>query len=541
METHMNDQNEIKKNPNSQGTHILKSYLNALSIHYVKGGATNEVVVTAKDGSLLKVVVGEDGEGSVRIDPTTITSYDLEKSLGALHEVTRAAGYGTPAPIDRGAAQAGRVNYLDNFEDVYLRHSIFRRSPNKSDAELAPYMTTIKRCARKAMFRWRNVFQSMGFGEGDLLTAGMVYTVAFLHHYCYAEQEVDNIKLLTDYLKQRFGEMAKITYKKALNATCLPQALRPAGPAEEESSYIETYAETEESAPDEEYDEDSFTLTYSDGKERVLRVVNDGFLGLDMYLDGRLLTKGEARSLTDSLREGHVQKRREVRPEVLVEAAEESPHIRKDKAKAELRARLMALDPEQRTVLLGYAALSRDYAPDARREARKLADELVCPKCQKRVPSGATCVQCEVTAVPLLGVDYLAFREKLLAEQHPMGEAMSAHIPESEVRSRAKKPIVAVGVVALADTLKPEEIITEKTKRPPKTEKSALGVQLGVKSKAMAAELMAKLPAIIQCPKCKKHLPKEDFGIRVARDRATGIPARASRQSFCKPCRKPAK
>lgn len=527
--------NEIKKNPEAQGAHILKSYLSALKIPHEAGAKCNEVKVQSARGGVVTVVVGA-GEAQIKLDAESITSYELPKALGALHLVTEAAGYGKPQPVDRGVAPAGRVNYLDNYEDVYLRHSTFRRSPNKTEADLAPYMKVIKGCARRALHRWRKVWQAMGFGENDLVNIGMVHTITFLHLYSYAEQEIDNIKLLTSFLNQRLGEDAKTTYKKALNATCLPQAVQSsamiANGGDEETSYIDVFAESAEASPDEEYDEeDKFELIYSDGKVRILRVVNDGFMGLDMCLDGAWLSKLAAKDLTENIRNGQIQKRPiEVAADV-VEETESQIKARKDNARTELVDRLKAMDLEHRTVILGYAAMSRDYSPDARREARKLCDELVCPQCKRRVPSGAHCPTCEVVAVPLLGVDFMAFRDKLTAEQHTMAEAMSAQIPESEMRNRAKRPAVEVGTIALADSGETPKIV----KIVPKMTK----VEMSDLSKKMADELMATLPQQAVCPRCKKNKDRKEFGIRVAKDKATGLPCRASRQSYCKPCRKP--
>jgi len=521
-----------RKNPELQGAHILKSYLKSLKIPFEIGGSENSVEVKTVDGQKTVSVVVGSGSGQIQIDPLIITSFELSKSLSALHLVTEAAGYGRPNPISRGAQSTGRVNYLDNFEDVYLRHSIFRRSPNQNDADLEPFLPTIKRCARKAMFRYKNVFQAMGFSEGDLITTGMVYTVSYLHHYSYAPDHIDNVKLLTDFLKQRFGEMAKITYKKALNATCLPQAVRAnaLNHEDEETSYIDTYAESEESSPDDEYGEDEFRVTFAGGIVRTLIVKNDGMLGLDLYLDGRKLRPSEARSLTEDMRQGRVKKERvhDVLPEP--EESEASMQARALAARKELIEKLRAMDTETRTVVLGYAALSRDYAPDARREARNLCEELVCPQCERKVPSGAYCLRCEVGVVPLLGVDYMAFREKLEKEHHPMAEAMSAHVPESEIRARAKKPVVQT-TVSLADATeaKPIEIV--------KVVPIISAIDREALKKQLEDDLLKRLPATGTCPFCKRVLPQKDFGVRVANDKTTGLPSRASRQSRCHPCR----
>lgn len=524
----------------TQAVHILKSYLGALSIPYSVDPSTNTVTVTRKEGSgEVKVRVGAevDAPGFVTIDPSVIGHFDMTKAMSALHTVTEAAGYGSPLPVERGAKAEGRINYNDNFEDVYLRHSIFRRSPNMKDDALEPYMGIIKQAARKASFKWKNVFQGMGFGEGDLMTAGMVHTLSFLHNYAHADDQIENIKTLRTFLEQRFGEMAKITYKKALNSTCLPQAIRSdvmTGDEDKEVSFIESYAESEESMADEEYETDSFRLVFPNGDVKALRVENDGMLGLDMFLDGRHLTKIEAQNLTEDIRNGKVQK--SLTPELpkteYVEPSAKELHQKREQTKDELIARLSEMDPERRAVILSYAALSRDYCPDARRIARNLAEELVCPKCKGKVASGTTCVKksCEgAQAIPLFGVDYMAVKKQLADQQHPMAEAMTAPIPESEVRARAKKPVVIVAA-PLADSV-PVVISAE--------ERVTKLAENKVLAEKMSLELMAKLPSVIRCPKCKADLPKESFGVRVAKDKETGIPARASRQSYCKPCRKP--
>lgn len=519
------------KDQNKQGAHILKSYLGALQIPHAAGETPNEVIVSKVDGEKLRVVVGPVVEGAVNIDAATISSFQMDKSLTALHLVTAAAGYGRPIPVDRGPQTTGRINYNDNFEDVYLRHSIFRRSPNKNEEELAPYMKTIKSSARRAMFRWNNVFGPMGFGEGDLVSVGMVYAISFLHNYAASSELVDNIKLLTEFLNQRFSEMAQTTYRKALNSTCLPQAVRSDRLEDEdgEVSYIETYAESDDAQPDDDYEDDAFILTFPDGTEKTLCVSNSGMMDLTFYLDGVLLPKGEKDALIENIRNGEIKKRF-----LTVEAEEQedlSPAARREKARRELHEKLMALDPDKRQLFLGYAALSRDYDPDARRMARRLAEELACPKCHKKVPSGTICQSCEVAAVPRFGVDYVALRKKLADQHHPMAEAMSAQIPQSEQRLRAKKPQIEV-TKTLADVIETHQSNFEKATLTMSKE------QIDAEVKRMSDEMMSKLPDTMGCPKCKQQLPKNMFGIRVSKDKVSGLPARAARQSYCSPCRR---
>lgn len=474
-----------------------------------------------------------DFKSFILVDSKDLISFDLEKSLGALHKVTEACGYGKPLPFDRGEKPDERINYNDNFEDVYLRHSLFRRVPDATPEQMEPYMATLKSCARKSLFKWQSSFRAMGFGEEDLINIGQIYLMSFIHFYATSEDINENKKLLVAFLKQRFGEAAKIIFKKALNSTCLPQHIASDTTESEdgEISFIDTFAESPAASPDEEYEEDTFILTFPEGSEKTLRVVNDGWLGLNFYLEGRLLSRIDTHNLTEDIRSGKVAKRNiSVKVE---EESEEAIAQRQKAAKEELYKKLAELEYEKRTTILGYAALSRDFSPDARRTARKLADELICPKCECKIASGDVCFTCRVQAVPLFGVDYVKFKEKLVSENHPMAEAMTAPIPESEVRARAKRPHTPESAKAFVDLVKEKNVqVTEVQLVMSKEDKVAI-------SRKMADDLMKSLPAVLECPKCKNSLPKSEFGVRVTHDKATGLPYRAARQSYCKKCRRP--
>ena len=536
-----------KRDPKTQGCHILKSYLSALKIPFVAGAESNEILVTTTSGKPLPVRVNHSFElnndySGIVIDTNELSSYKLDQSLKQLHAVTIAGGYGKPIPIDRGVS-LGRISYLDNFEDVYLRHSVFRRSPNCKESDLLPYMKTITAAARRANYRWKTVFSAMGFGENDLVNVALVYTVSFLHNYA-SDTISDNTGLLSEFLYQRFGEFAKITSKKAQSATCLPQSMANDISQDGETSYTELFAEHLGPGADEEYEEESFILTFSDGKSSILGIKNDGMLGLDMYLDNRKLTPAESKNLTDDLRHGRVKKSVFVGPEApntnntelrklvkdltaqmvgndeaavalhrLLPSLDEN--TRKKVAKDILYARLDNLQPEQRQTLLGYAALSRDYCPDSQREARRLADEMICPVCKQGVPSGPLCSGCDTFAVPRFNVDYMAFRHQLEASHHPMAEAMITSIPDSEQRAKKAK----------------SGMISSKNDSLSKTDKEAIATKL-------KAELLAKIPPVAECPKCHKTKEIAEFGLRVSKNKTTGIPARAARQAYCKACRK---
>jgi hypothetical protein len=537
-----------------QAVHILKSYLSAVGITHAPGESANLLKLKTLAGAEMSVSVG-DGVATVTVNAEDIASYEMDRALNALHTVTVAAGFGKPVPVDRGQAPAERISYHDNFELVYLRAPIFRRSPNRTENELEPYMKTVKGCARRAMFRWRNVFQGMGFNESDLVNVGTVYTISFIHNYASDPDQINNLKLLTEFLHQRFGEFAKISYKKALNSTCLPQSIK--SESSDEVSYIDTYAEADEPALDEEYEEVTLQLTYEDGSIHNLRMLNDGFIGLDAYLDGNLLPKSAVNDLRNRINSGAV-KTQPLQADIAMPKTERKHarglskaekneavlatdlstldgEARRLTAKAQLHLRLEALDVETRETLVSYAALSRDYCPDTRREARKIAEELLCPKCQKKVASGVVCPRCSVEARPRYGIDYLGFREKLKAQNHTMAEAMSSPVPDSEARIRAKRPLQA-GVKALVSMSETEVAAAVVPAQMPMPE-----ADLKAMKEKMVADVYAKLPPIAKCPRCKVDLPIHKFGVRIAHDKGTGLPCRAMRQSYCNPCRGPKK
>lgn len=537
------------RDPVAQGLHILKSYLNAVSIAFRPvEDCTTSIQVQAKSGEWVNVWVGTTGRyvPAITVNPEEITSYEFEKAVYAFWTVTDATGHGTPLPVDRGEKK-GRVSYLDEegFELAYMRHTLFRRSPNRTEEELAPFMPTVKSASKRAFFKWNSIFVGMGFETDDLINVGRVYLVSFLHHYAYETDQTKQIRLFTAYLNQRYGEFAKICYKKAQNATCLPSQVKSGpiatGSDGEEIDYIDTYAEAETVSPDEEYESGEYTVrvkTESGLMEAKLEFRPAKMLGVDLYLNGSLLPRSQADAFREGINAGRIQIVPATPPpdvpDLLLNtpSPEESPHDRRLRVREELHNRLNAMTEEEREHVLGYAAFSRDFDPDARREARRLCEELICPKCHRKVPSGAVCLSCNVEARPRYGVDYMAYREKLKGQNHSLVDAMTAPIPDSEVRSRQKRakvtdetPIVAAAPNEKAPEAKAEVVVMSRE-------------EIKRLSKEKADEFMASLPPELECPKCGAKKSKHEFGIRVPRDKTTGVPIRAVRQSYCKPCRK---
>jgi len=53
----------------------------------------------------------------------------------------------------------------------------------------------------------------------------------------------------------------------------------------------------------------------------------------------------------------------------------------------------------------------------------------------------------------------------------------------------------------------------------------------------VVAKFFEALPEKLTCPCCKAHIPKQNFGVRVMKRDANGVPVKMRAQSYCKACR----
>jgi hypothetical protein len=508
------------KDGRTQATHILKSYLQSLRIPYTSTEEA-DLVVYSKSGSHVGVSFS-NRPGAVQVNAADLLSPDLERICSAFHTVTEAAGYGRPTPVDRGAAPQGKISYHDDFELVYLRHQILRRTPTPADMtvveELLPY---IKRAATKAFFRFKTVLLPMGFSEADLINIGRVHTLSYLHNYADTKDSTSNIKLFTEFLNQRFAELAKVAAKKALNATCttrlterLPHDLHTA--PDSYSHFAQSLEDEDAVSADEEYEEGEYDLVAADGSKAALAVKNDGFLGVELYINGHLLTRQEVEVLRTKMARGEYR----LAPNAETEkpATQGQLYQRQVHAREELHERLSAMEPERRELVLSYAALSLAYSPDARDVARALCRELSCPNCMKRVLGGLVCKTCGVEAQPRYGVDFLAVRERLRAEGDSLADGMTASLSDSEARTDKKRKTAVA----------PAQPLTKLSRE-----------QIRVLDEKFKQECFAKLPEVLSCSVCKESKPKAEFGARIPRRHPDGTPRSACKNSRCKSCRRP--
>lgn len=472
--------------------HVIKSYLNILKIPFED---SSELIV--KGNPDLKVILSSDTKSiaadAVSVGILDVISPDLNRITNAIHLITEKSGYGKPTLIDRGEEVNRKINYKDDFELIYLRHSLLRRTPNIQESDIDKYLYIIKRVSFKTINKFKNILIPMGFDVNDLINIGRLHTLCFLHNYAW-NPEINNIKLLTEYLYQRFNELTKLTQKKALNSTCLPSITK---------ELVEYDYDVSHCMPDMDldYEDGIFTFIDTNNKKHLFRVKSDKNLGLDIYVDNIKLIPSEIETIKSQIAKGELK---------LLPCKDNPENInitqsQKIDARQELYSKLEQMNAESRNFLLAYAALSKDYAPEARSVAQQMCEELKCPKCNNRVYVGVHCSQCNTKAVLRYGIDVVEFRKSL--------EKQNSSLIPALIKPKENKVLVNV-----SPSLSKEEI--------------------DVLVKKLSKECFDALPETLFCPSCKQNKTKDNFGIRVPRDRKTGYPQRACRQSRCVACRR---
>lgn len=215
----------------------LRSWLNAVKIPNKKSKTRGcDVTVTAKDGTFLEVVVQLGRElrdapaGAVvvraeelrcaRLSETHLSNRGrtpLQIAFDAFHAITEKAGYGKPAPFQRGNEPDRMFSWEEDGFLVPLRHTEFRRAPNPSPAKYAQYKDILDRAAYMFYRANERLCERQVTSHEDVTTFAYFCLVGFCAHYERPEPVGDeNERLLTAYLKQRLAELRKTWLTKFL-------------------------------------------------------------------------------------------------------------------------------------------------------------------------------------------------------------------------------------------------------------------------------------------------------------------------------------
>jgi hypothetical protein len=345
-----------------------------------------------------------------------------------------------------------RANYKDNFEEIYLRHSKFRRSQNPPDHLLKQAITIIKQTASKAYYQNRFVLAPMGFSKDDLVNIGLVHAISFL-----ADKDIATNKgLFVNYLKQRYWELAN-TSKKKLAVT---QTDVTSESVLDFESFLESYATP---TPDYEIPIQSVEYLVNETKHTIT-IKPIGLLEYGFWLDNQPITKDIAETIMSNINNGTYP---------IVPQKTDLGH------RESLTEALNTLDPAKREHLLLEAAQNQHIPIEAQTVAKRLCNTLVCPNCNKKIMSGLKCLGCGCNGQP----------------------QYTNATPQRQAHDLTKQ-------------------------------------QISQLVKKLKTECFNKLPDLLTCSKCHQQHPKANFGVRVAKNKQTGLPYRASKQSYCRDCRK---
>lgn len=155
------------------------------------------------DGSTLNLK-GPRGETSLDVkDLDAVTLESSEMAMKSLAPLAEKLGVELVAP--RPQPDSTRA---DNFTDVAIRHSEFRRVPNPDNKELKSYLPIVRAVAtisfRQSEKKWRNA----GLLYEDLVSYASVWAISYLGLYKRQDKSAEeNRYLFVRYLRQRFSNL----------------------------------------------------------------------------------------------------------------------------------------------------------------------------------------------------------------------------------------------------------------------------------------------------------------------------------------------
>lgn len=144
-----------------------------------------------------------------------LNNRNLAKGVEAFKAVVEKLGYRYENPVDRGTKPQKRAQ--DDFELTALRHTEFRRVPNPSTAALERYKKTIQSTCWAFLNKNTVLCHDHMLEIGDLVSYAQVWVCNYLGLYEIDDKAEDNVKLLTNYLQQRFSQFRSLLKRKSKN------------------------------------------------------------------------------------------------------------------------------------------------------------------------------------------------------------------------------------------------------------------------------------------------------------------------------------
>lgn len=208
--------------PNAVPVAQLRSWLGTCGIAFQPSTTPGcDLTVRCSDGSSLEVAVSlnlnNQPLNALVIPAKSLTAKSRDVAFATFHQITEAAGYGKPIPVDRGEEPKQKLHYSSDPDSVALRHREFSRSPNATAAQYAFYEPVIKKAAGAFLKMNRDWCDHVGLEMGDLRTYCLGWVTIYIARYERPAEECtssDNEKKCYAFLRQRLREMRSIQMKK---------------------------------------------------------------------------------------------------------------------------------------------------------------------------------------------------------------------------------------------------------------------------------------------------------------------------------------
>jgi len=143
--------------------------------------------------------------GDLTIEFADIRAPNLTDAKNAFAKLTQALGYGALLPVDRG------TDLNDRDFDLYtMRHKEFRRSPNPTPEFFEKYRTIVQKAVNHFYYPNQAFCARVGMDRDDIMAYAWLYAITYEANFrVLTVTKNDNIRLLTNHLKQRLGALQK--------------------------------------------------------------------------------------------------------------------------------------------------------------------------------------------------------------------------------------------------------------------------------------------------------------------------------------------
>jgi hypothetical protein len=197
----------------------IASWLEALGIEYTRPSRAYALEVLG-DGGSTYLAIDKKYRNKGYVFPKELFSGPNRREQGwpAVQEVLEGLGYRTWSPFPREQTD-DRLRLRNEFEQVVMRHHVFRDSVNPPNEVMQQYAKDLSNSVRIFWTRNKTLCMKFGYHREDLESFALVWATCFHSKGRLIPVEgqdvtLDNMKLLRGYVKQRFSDMYRQLLRK---------------------------------------------------------------------------------------------------------------------------------------------------------------------------------------------------------------------------------------------------------------------------------------------------------------------------------------